>query len=66
MSTVLNANRIIVIDKGEVLEEGTHSELLLKKGKYYQLVQENEANMDTQNEPTPGEADEVTKSTYFM
>ncbi len=38
LSTVQNADQIIVLDKGRVLEIGTHSELLLKKGEYYKLV----------------------------
>ncbi|VVC86458.1 unnamed protein product [Leptidea sinapis] len=37
-ATVLNATRIVFIDKGEVAEEGTHEELLRLKGHYYQLL----------------------------
>ena len=33
-STVRNAKRIIVIDKGQIIEEGSHDELLAKKGLY--------------------------------
>jgi len=33
-STVRNANKILVIDNGKVVEEGTHSELVKKEGKY--------------------------------
>lgn len=33
-STVRNAQRIIVIDKGKIIEQGTHQELLTKKGLY--------------------------------
>ena len=39
LSTVERADRIIVIDKGRVLEEGTHLELLRRNGKYASLVQ---------------------------
>ncbi|XP_075982396.1 multidrug resistance protein homolog 49-like isoform X2 [Anticarsia gemmatalis] len=49
LATVLNANRIVFIDKGEVIEEGTHEELLAKKGRYYHLVLENEASLETEN-----------------
>ncbi|GBP97567.1 Multidrug resistance protein homolog 65 [Eumeta japonica] len=42
LATVLNANRIIFLDKGEVVEQGTHEELLALKGRYYQFVRENE------------------------
>ncbi|KAI8440970.1 hypothetical protein MSG28_009258 [Choristoneura fumiferana] len=45
LATVLNANRIVFIDKGEVIEEGTHEELLKMKGRYYQLVLENEPSI---------------------
>lgn len=33
------ADRIIVMDKGEIVEEGTHSDLLNIKGRYYELLQ---------------------------
>ena len=38
LSTVQNADNIIVLDKGRVVEQGTHKELSAKKGAYYQLV----------------------------
>lgn len=38
LSTVKNADKIIVMDRGEIAEEGTHAELILKKGKYFELV----------------------------
>ena len=38
LSTVKNADQIIVIDKGRIIETGTHHELSSKKGAYYQLV----------------------------
>ncbi len=37
LSTVQHAHKIIVIEKGSVLEEGTHSTLLSKKGLYHRL-----------------------------
>lgn len=37
LSTIQKADRIFVIDKGGILEEGTAKELLLKKGAYYKL-----------------------------
>jgi ATP-binding cassette, subfamily B, multidrug efflux pump len=39
LSTIRKADRIIVLDKGEIIETGTHNELLVKKGFYYQLHQ---------------------------
>lgn len=38
LSTVRNADKIVVLDKGMVAEEGTHSELIEKQGLYYKLV----------------------------
>jgi ATP-binding cassette subfamily B (MDR/TAP) protein 1 len=38
LSTIQRADVIIVIDKGRVAEQGTHSELLSKKGLYYDMV----------------------------
>ncbi len=38
LSTVQKADNIIVLDKGRIVEEGTHSELTAKKGVYYTLV----------------------------
>jgi ATP-binding cassette subfamily B protein len=37
LSTIRKANKIIVLDKGEIIETGTHAELLAKEGFYYQL-----------------------------
>ncbi|MDR2044092.1 MAG: ABC transporter ATP-binding protein/permease [Clostridium sp.] len=37
LSTVRNANAIIVLENGEVIERGDHEELLARKGRYYNL-----------------------------
>lgn len=37
LSTVRNSDVIMVLDHGEIIERGTHNELLSQKGKYYQL-----------------------------
>jgi ABC-type methionine transport system ATPase subunit len=39
LATIKNANQIIVLEKGFVVEVGTHSELVEKKGRYFELVE---------------------------
>jgi len=38
LSTVKNADKIIILENGEIIEEGNHKELINKKGKYYHLI----------------------------
>ncbi|TKC13119.1 peptidase domain-containing ABC transporter [Pedobacter polaris] len=38
LSTVRNADNIVVLDKGVIIEQGTHTQLTHNKGEYYQLV----------------------------
>jgi len=40
VSAVKNANEILVLDKGIIKEQGNHKELLLKKGLYYEMHQQ--------------------------
>ena len=37
LSTIIHANRIYVLEKGQVIEEGTHQSLLEEKGLYYAM-----------------------------
>ena len=37
LSTVRNADAIIVMENGKVIERGSHDDLIAKHGKYYQL-----------------------------
>lgn len=46
LSTVRNADKIVVLDKGRIVEEGTHKELIAKKGYYFQLI-ENQLELGT-------------------
>jgi len=38
LSTVMNADQIVVLDKGKIIEIGTHSALVDQKGNYFELV----------------------------
>jgi len=38
LSTVINADKIAVVDNGEIVELGTHEELLKQQGAYYSLI----------------------------
>jgi ATP-binding cassette subfamily B protein len=38
-ATVLSADRIVVIDKGRIVEEGTHEALVVRGGLYARLAQ---------------------------
>lgn len=40
LSTVKNADQIVVLDKGRIAERGTHQELVAKKGAYFNLVKD--------------------------
>ena len=40
LSTIFHADKIIVLDQGKVVEEGTHTELLQNKMQYYRLCQD--------------------------
>jgi ATP-binding cassette subfamily B protein len=46
LSTLHKANRLVVLDKGEVVEIGGHDELMAKEGAYYRLYQAQARNVD--------------------
>ena len=39
LSTILNSDNILVFDKGQIIEQGTHRRLMEKKGAYYRLYE---------------------------
>ena len=44
LSTAANAANIIVLDKGEIIEQGTHDSLLLERGKYFEMWEKQKPN----------------------
>lgn len=47
LSTIISANQIVVLDNGQIVEQGTHEELLAAKGRYYNLYTMQWAQPDT-------------------
>ncbi len=49
LSTIRMCDRIYVLDKGEIIEFGSHEELIHMKGKYYKLLKEQENTNESEN-----------------
>ncbi|MET0267852.1 MAG: ABC transporter ATP-binding protein [Duganella sp.] len=47
LSTLAKADRLVVLDRGIVVEEGAHADLMAREGAYYRLVQAQARNVDT-------------------
>ena len=47
LSTLHKANRLVVLDRGEVVEVGSHDELMNKQGAYFRLYEAQARNVDT-------------------
>jgi len=52
LSTLQRANRLVVMDRGRVVEEGPHEELMAQEGAYYRLYQAQARNVDTDLDDT--------------
>ena len=55
LATVKNCDVIIVMDKGEIIEQGSHEELMKKQGQYYRLWEMQQGNFKVQDNIKPEE-----------
>jgi len=52
LRTIQDANHILVLDAGRVVEQGTHGELLTRRGLYSRLYEENSQALNSESEPS--------------
>ncbi|NEN97070.1 MAG: hypothetical protein F6K50_35550, partial [Moorea sp. SIO3I7] len=45
LGTIRNADIILMMDRGSIVEQGTHDELMAQKGRYYCLYMQQDAQM---------------------
>jgi ATP-binding cassette, subfamily B, multidrug efflux pump len=50
LATIVNADKIIVMDKGQIVEEGSHFELLTKSEGYYKNLYNSQFSVDIEND----------------
>lgn len=53
LSAIRNADRILFIDKGEIIEDGSHAALVALKGRYYEMVTASNLDTDISNITSP-------------
>lgn len=53
-SSISMADEVIVMDDGRIIEQGTHNELIKKRGRYFQLYSEQLENLNKMNKYTGG------------
>ena len=51
LSTLRKADRLIVMDRGEIVEIGNHEELMKREGHYFRLYEAQARNVDTEDSP---------------
>jgi ABC-type multidrug transport system fused ATPase/permease subunit len=69
LSTIRNADLIIGLEKGEVVEYGTHDDLMEKKGLYYELVTaqtKKEKEKEKEKEEDDGDDDDEAEKKFIQ
>ncbi|HAA17486.1 MAG TPA: ABC transporter ATP-binding protein [Cytophagales bacterium] len=61
LSTVQNADQIVVLEKGQIVEQGPHEALIEKQGAYYHLVR-NQLQLERLNGAAPSDVSPVTEA----
>ncbi|WP_402721330.1 ABC transporter ATP-binding protein [Janthinobacterium rivuli] len=56
LSTLRSADRLVVLNRGQVVEEGAHDELMAREGAYFRLYQAQARNVEPDHQPTVGSA----------
>ncbi|XP_075602154.1 ATP-binding cassette sub-family B member 5 isoform X2 [Balearica regulorum gibbericeps] len=64
LSTIRTADTIAGFEKGIVVEQGTHSELMLQKGVYYSLVMQQGCSNNVQDDGTSDESEDTGAEEY--
>jgi ATP-binding cassette subfamily B protein len=53
LSTLRRADRLVVLERGEVVELGSHEELMAERGAYWRLYEAQARNVDTEDQEPP-------------
>ncbi len=61
LSTLHKANRLVVLDRGQIVEIGNHDELMAREGAYYRLYQAQARNVDTNLDDVTADGDITSK-----
>ncbi len=61
LSTLHKADRLVVLDRGEIVEVGSHDELMQQEGAYFRLYQAQARNVDTDLDDQSGDVPETSK-----